>query len=308
MREWCRRDDFYNTCRCCCAARTPPSRTTSGESRRKSEACAHPSRPDHESEPIAMSDPIVIVSRLPARPSPACWATSPTSLPGSWAPSRSRRRWRRRRARRRRRRSAVRQLPDGGAGQAPARQAMPRPACRFHRRRHDEQDVRPGHARDDVRARHAGRGSANVMLAGGMESMTNAPHLDVRAQGRQVRRERRDVRPWRSTAWKTPTSAARRWACSPNSARKYGFTREAMDQFAIQSTQRSKKANEDGSFEWEIAPVTLPGKAGDGDQVRRAAPRPSSTRSPASSPRSRKTARSPPPPRRASPTAPRRWC
>jgi acetyl-CoA C-acetyltransferase len=36
-----------------------------------------------------------------------------------------------------------------------------------------------------------------------------------------------------------------------------------MDQFAIASTQRSKKANEDGSFDWEMAPVTLPGKAGD---------------------------------------------
>src|SRR5439155_10660021 len=44
---------------------------------------------------------------------------------------------------------------------------------------------------------------------------------------------------------------------------KYQFTREAQDQFAIASTQRSKKANEDGSFDWEMAPVTLPGKAGD---------------------------------------------
>jgi acetyl-CoA C-acetyltransferase len=44
---------------------------------------------------------------------------------------------------------------------------------------------------------------------------------------------------------------------------KYSFTREAMDQFAIHSTQRAKKANEDGSFDWEMAPVTLPGKAGD---------------------------------------------
>jgi len=44
---------------------------------------------------------------------------------------------------------------------------------------------------------------------------------------------------------------------------KYGFTREAQDQFAIDSTKRSKQANEDGSFDWEIAPVTLQGKAGD---------------------------------------------
>jgi len=44
---------------------------------------------------------------------------------------------------------------------------------------------------------------------------------------------------------------------------KYNFTREAQDAFAIASTQRSKKANEDGSFDWEMAPVTLAGKAGD---------------------------------------------
>jgi acetyl-CoA C-acetyltransferase len=44
---------------------------------------------------------------------------------------------------------------------------------------------------------------------------------------------------------------------------KYQFTREAQDQFAIASTTRAKQANEDGSFDWEMAPVTLPGKAGD---------------------------------------------
>jgi acetyl-CoA C-acetyltransferase len=44
---------------------------------------------------------------------------------------------------------------------------------------------------------------------------------------------------------------------------KYGFSREAMDQFAIRSTERSKKANEDGSFAWEIAPVAVPGKGGE---------------------------------------------
>jgi acetyl-CoA C-acetyltransferase len=44
---------------------------------------------------------------------------------------------------------------------------------------------------------------------------------------------------------------------------KYNFSREAQDQYAIHSTTRAKKANEDGSFDWEMAPVALPGKAGD---------------------------------------------
>jgi acetyl-CoA C-acetyltransferase len=44
---------------------------------------------------------------------------------------------------------------------------------------------------------------------------------------------------------------------------KYAFSREAQDQFAIASTLRAKAANEDGSFDWEIAPVTIVAKAGD---------------------------------------------
>jgi len=44
---------------------------------------------------------------------------------------------------------------------------------------------------------------------------------------------------------------------------KYGFTREAQDEFAIASTKRAKQANESGAFDWEMAPVTLQGKAGD---------------------------------------------
>jgi acetyl-CoA C-acetyltransferase len=47
-------------------------------------------------------------------------------------------------------------------------------------------------------------------------------------------------------------------------AAKYGFTREAQDAYAIASTTRAKAANEDGRFDWEIAPVALPAKAGSG--------------------------------------------
>jgi acetyl-CoA C-acetyltransferase len=44
---------------------------------------------------------------------------------------------------------------------------------------------------------------------------------------------------------------------------KYSFTREAMDRFAVASTTRAKAANEDGSFAWEMAPVTLSSPKGD---------------------------------------------
>jgi acetyl-CoA C-acetyltransferase len=44
---------------------------------------------------------------------------------------------------------------------------------------------------------------------------------------------------------------------------KYGFAREAMDAFAVASTERSLKANTDGSFDWEMAAVSVPGKGGE---------------------------------------------
>jgi acetyl-CoA C-acetyltransferase len=106
-------------------------------------------------------------------------------------------------------------------------------------------------------------GSANVMVAGGMESMTNAPHLMFARKG---------IKYGASAVYDHMALDGLEDAYERGKAMgvfaeqcvgKYGFTREAMDQFAIASTQRSKKANEDGSFDWEMAPVTLPGKAGD---------------------------------------------
>ncbi len=105
-------------------------------------------------------------------------------------------------------------------------------------------------------------GSASVMVAGGMESMTNAPHLVFARKG---------VRYGAATLYDHMAMDGLEDAYERGKAMgvfaeicvaKYGFTREAQDQFAIASTTRSKAANEDGSFEWEIAPVTLPGKAG----------------------------------------------
>jgi acetyl-CoA C-acetyltransferase len=106
-------------------------------------------------------------------------------------------------------------------------------------------------------------GSANVVLAGGMESMTNAPHLMFARKG---------IKYGASALYDHMALDGLEDAYERGKAMgvfaeqcvgKYSFTREAMDQFAIHSTQRAKKANEDGSFDWEMAPVTLPGKTGD---------------------------------------------
>lgn len=106
-------------------------------------------------------------------------------------------------------------------------------------------------------------GSADVLVAGGMESMTNAPHLVFARKGVKY-----GAAPmYDHMALDGLEDAYERGKAmgvfAEQCVAKYGFTREAQDAFAIASTERSKKANEDGSFDWEIAPVTLAGKGGE---------------------------------------------
>jgi acetyl-CoA C-acetyltransferase len=106
-------------------------------------------------------------------------------------------------------------------------------------------------------------GSAQVMVAGGMESMTNAPHLVFARKGVKYGA----AALYDHMAMDGLEDAYERGKAmgvfAESCAAKYAFTREAMDQFSIASTQRAKAANEDGSFAWEIAPVTLAGPKGD---------------------------------------------
>ncbi len=106
-------------------------------------------------------------------------------------------------------------------------------------------------------------GSANVMLAGGMESMTNAPHLIFARKG--VKYGAAAI--YDHMALDGLEDAYERGKAmgvfAEQCVGKYSFTREAMDRFAIASTQRAKAANEDGSFAWEMAPVTLTSPKGD---------------------------------------------
>ena len=106
-------------------------------------------------------------------------------------------------------------------------------------------------------------GSANVVVAGGMESMTNAPHLMFARKGVKYG----VAQLYDHMAIDGLEDAYERGKAmgvfAEQCVSKYGFTREAMDQFSIASTQRAKAANEDGSFAWEMAPVTLTSPKGD---------------------------------------------
>jgi acetyl-CoA C-acetyltransferase len=106
-------------------------------------------------------------------------------------------------------------------------------------------------------------GTAQVMVAGGMESMTNAPHLMFARKGVKYGA----AQMFDHMAMDGLEDAYERGKAMGVFAEacvaKYGFSREAQDQFAIASTTRAKAANEDGSFDWEIAPVTIAGRGGD---------------------------------------------
>jgi acetyl-CoA C-acetyltransferase len=107
-------------------------------------------------------------------------------------------------------------------------------------------------------------GSADVVVAGGMESMTNAPHLMMNARkGYRYGA----VTTFDHMALDGLEDAYQRGKAmgvfAEDCVAKYCFTREQQDEFAIASTERAIKANNDGSFGWEIAPVTLAGKGGD---------------------------------------------
>src|SRR6187431_110232 len=105
--------------------------------------------------------------------------------------------------------------------------------------------------------------SAGIVVAGGMESMTNAPHLMFARKGVKYGQAQMFDHMAIDGLEDAYDRGRAMGVFAEECVAKYQFSREAQDAFAIASTQRSKQANEDGSFDWEIAPVTVAGKAGD---------------------------------------------
>ncbi|TRZ91168.1 MAG: acetyl-CoA C-acyltransferase [Rhodocyclaceae bacterium] len=107
-------------------------------------------------------------------------------------------------------------------------------------------------------------GSVDVMVAGGMESMSNAPYLLPKARGgyRLGHGEVKDHM-FLDGLEDAYDKGRLMGTFAEDCAGSYKFTREAQDQFAITSTTRAKQANVDGSFKWEIASVTVSGRKGD---------------------------------------------
>jgi acetyl-CoA C-acetyltransferase len=106
-------------------------------------------------------------------------------------------------------------------------------------------------------------GSADVVVAGGMESMTNAPHLlpGSRTGIRFGSAEMLDHMAWDGLV--NPYDKQPMGSFGELCVDKYGFTREEQDAFASESVRRAQAAVADGTFKAEIAPVTVSGRKGD---------------------------------------------
>ena len=99
--------------------------------------------------------------------------------------------------------------------------------------------------------------SASIVLAGGIESMTNAPYLLPKARG-GFRMGHQQVQDHMFLdALEDPNDGELMGFYADATAKKYGFSREDQDAFAIESATRAKRAAEDGSFAAEIVPVTV---------------------------------------------------
>jgi len=105
-------------------------------------------------------------------------------------------------------------------------------------------------------------GSATVVVAGGMESMTNAPHMVAARTGlRYGEAKLVDHMAWDGLT--NPYDGQSMGVFAEKCADKYGFTREAQDAFAIESVKRAQAAIASGAFAAEIVPVKVAGKKGE---------------------------------------------
>lgn len=106
-------------------------------------------------------------------------------------------------------------------------------------------------------------GSSEIVVAGGMESMTNAPYLLTKARGgmRMGHQEVLDHMFW--DGLQSPYDNQMMGMFGELCADKYAFSREKQDAFAIASVERSQRAMADGSFKDEITPVTVSSRRGD---------------------------------------------
>ena len=152
-----------------------------------------------------------------------------------------------------------------GMGQAPARQAahgagVPRDVGATTINKMCGSGMRAAmFAHDQIAA-----GTSDVMIAGGLESMTNAPYLlDKARDGYRMGNGKIYDHMFLDGLEDAYEPGKLMGVFAEDTAQHYQFTREAQDEFAITSLKRAKAANEDGTFAAETAPVTVKPRKGE---------------------------------------------
>ena len=152
-----------------------------------------------------------------------------------------------------------------GQGQAPARQAgfkggLPKSAGAVTLSKMCGSAMRAAMFANDMLI----AGSHEVLVAGGMESMTNAPYLLPKARGGYRIGHDRIFDHMMLDGLEDAYEAGRSMGTfGEDCATKYSFTRAEQDAFATASVQRAKAATESGAFAAEITPVTVKGRGGE---------------------------------------------
>ncbi len=152
-----------------------------------------------------------------------------------------------------------------GQGQAPARQAafkagLPKGAGAVTLSKMCGSGMRAAMFAHDMLS----AGSVDVIVAGGMESMTNAPYLMLKGRGGYRMGHDKLYDHMMLDGLEDAYEAGRSMGTfGEDCAAKYQFSRQAQDEFAMTSVKRAQAATQGGGFTAEIAPVTIKTRAGD---------------------------------------------
>ena len=151
-----------------------------------------------------------------------------------------------------------------GQGQAPARQAAIKAGIGEHCQTMTINKVCGSGmqsamlAHDSIKA-----GSIDIAVAGGMESMTNAPYMLPKARGGMRMGEQKVVDSMMFDGLTDPYDNCAMGTFADMIAAEYQFTREQQDAYAIESVRRAKAAQSEGKFERELTPITVKGRKSD---------------------------------------------
>jgi len=152
-----------------------------------------------------------------------------------------------------------------GLGQAPARQAALGAGLPLHVEATTVNKMCGSGMQAAIMAHDALlAGSADVIVAGGMESMTNAPYVMGKHRGgARIGHDVISDSMFLDGLEDAYTPGKLMGAFAEDAAQAYQFTREAQDAYAIESLSRAKRAIESGAFDREVTPVTVKTRKGE---------------------------------------------